>query len=57
VAHAASGGKFGEILNLILTGDRNGVAGKNWENPGDGTVKNAEKLGGALATDYVRVKA
>lgn len=37
VAHAANGGRFGEILNMIL------VSG-NWENPGDGTVKNAEKL-------------
>jgi hypothetical protein len=50
VAHAASGGKFGDILNAIL-------ASGNWESPGDGTVKNAEKLGGAVATDYVRVKA
>lgn len=55
VAHAANGGLFGEILNLILTGDRNGVAGKNWENPGDGTVANAQKLGGKSASDYQRV--
>ena len=50
MAHAASGGKFGDILNMIL-------ASGNWGSPGDGTVKNADKLGGVAATDYVRVKA
>lgn len=57
VAYAANGGKFGEILNLILTGNIAGVAGKTWETPGDGTVANATKLGGKLSTEFILVKA
>ena len=37
IVYAADGGKFGAILNLIL-------ASGNWEAPGDGKVKNCEKL-------------
>lgn len=45
---AANGGQFGAVLNAILqTG--------NWENPGDGTVKNSEKLGGKSASEFQAV--
>jgi hypothetical protein len=50
VAHAANGGKFGEILNRIL-------ASGNWETDTTGTVANAAKLGGKLPAEFVPVKA
>lgn len=50
VAHAANGGLFGDILNRIL-------ASGDWQNPGDGTVKNSQKLGHADASSYQRVMA
>lgn len=49
VAYAANGGRFGDLLNKIL------VSG-NWESPGDGTVKNAEKLGGVSANQFTSIK-
>lgn len=49
VAFAAnSGGIFGNILNKIL-------ASGDYANPGDGTVKNAEKLWGTPATAFQKV--
>lgn len=45
VAYAANGGMFGEVLNLILTGNRAGVAGKTWDTTTDGTVYNAQRFG------------
>ena len=33
------------MLNLILTGNKAGVAGRTWDTTADGTVYNAEKLG------------
>lgn len=55
IANAANGGLFGEIMNLILTGDRNGDSGKNWEIPGDGTVRNALTLSGISATSFQKI--
>lgn len=48
VAYAANGGIFWEVLNKIL-------ASGNWEIPGDGSVKNALKIGGNSASDFVKV--
>lgn len=48
VAHAANGGIFGDILNRIL-------ASGSWEAPGDGTVKNSQKLGWSGAESFVKV--
>lgn len=48
VVHAANGGLFGDLLNRIL-------ASGNWETDTTGTVKNAEKLGGKSASEYVSV--
>lgn len=48
VVYAADGGEFGRILNLIL-------ASGNWEAPGDGKVKDCEKLWGNLPSEYVKV--
>ena len=51
VAYAAtSGGLFGDILSKIL-------ASNDWQNPGDGTVKNSQKLGNFDASSYQRVMA
>ncbi len=50
VAYAANGGIFWDILNKIL-------ASGNWESPGDGTVKNAERLWNKLPTEFVTAKA
>ncbi len=50
VAYAANGGVFGTLLNQIL-------ASGNWEAPGDGRVKNSDKLAGVDAINYVRIKA
>jgi hypothetical protein len=50
VAHAANGWIFWDILNKIL-------ASGDWQSPGDGTVKNADKLGNLPAASYVIVKA
>lgn len=47
VAYAANGGIFGDILNKIL-------ASGNWEAPGDGTVKNSQKLGGLTVDNFTR---
>ena len=47
VAYAANWGIFGDVLNKILKSG-------NWEAPGDGTVKNAEKLGWKLPVDFVK---
>ena len=55
VAYAADGGAFGRVINLILTWTPDGLPGKNWQNPGDGTVQNALKIGGNSASDFVRV--
>ncbi len=49
VAHANSGGRFGEILNKIL-------ASGNWEKDTTGTVKNAQNLGGKPASEYQQIK-
>lgn len=49
LAYAADGGLFGEILNKIL-------ASGNWQSPGDGTVKNSEKLGGLPPSSYIQVQ-
>lgn len=43
------GGKFWEILNAILSSN-------NWQNPGDGSVKNAQKLGGVEAGAFIQKK-
>ncbi len=48
VAYAANGGKFGEILNLIL-------ASGNWETDTSGTVKNAKKFDNKDPSEFVRV--
>lgn len=50
IARAATpdGGYFGNLLSLIL-------ASNDWKNPGDGTVKNTQKLGGVDATNYQKV--
>ncbi len=48
VAYAANGGLFGDILNKIL-------ASNDWQNPGDGTVKNSQRLGYMDASMYQRV--
>lgn len=55
IAYAANGGLFGEMLNLILTGNKAGVAGRTWDTTTDGTVYNAEKLGWATAAQFVKV--
>lgn len=44
VAYAANGGKFGEVLNLILTGNIAGVAGRTWDTTTSGRVYDSEKL-------------
>jgi hypothetical protein len=50
VAYASTnGGLFGEVLNNIL-------ASGNWESPGDGTVKNADKLGGFSASNFAKLQ-
>lgn len=46
---ANTGGKFGEILDKIL------VSG-NWTQS-DGTVKNAQKLGGIDASNYQKISS
>lgn len=46
---ANTGGEFGVALNKIL-------ASGNWQNPGDGTVKNAKTLDGKSANEFVRIK-
>lgn len=50
IGYAANGWIFGDILNKIL-------ASGNWESPGDGTVKNAERLWNRLPTEFVTAKA
>jgi hypothetical protein len=47
---STTGGLFGDILNRIL-------ASSDFANPGDGTVKNAEKLGGEIASTYQKISA
>lgn len=54
VASAANGGKFGELLNLILTGNTAGVAGRTWDTDTTGTVNNARTLSGMTANQFVK---
>lgn len=54
VAHAASGGLFGDILAKILGIDPANLS-TYLQNGGDGTVANASKLGGTPATDFQKV--
>ena len=51
LAQDTSGGKFGELLNNIL------ASGKWNDTRQSGTVKNAEKLGGKTASEFIQVKA
>jgi hypothetical protein len=57
VAYAANGGVFGEILNLVLTGNRAWVGWVTWEAPGTGIVHNAAALWGRPAADFVKVQS
>lgn len=49
-AAATPGGALGAALNSMLVSN-------NWQAPGDGTVKNAQKLGGKTANQFVTVTA
>jgi hypothetical protein len=58
MAYAAnSGGKFGEMLNRILTGNPAGVSGRTWENDTTGTVYNAENFAGMSSGSFVKLSA
>lgn len=46
---ANTGGEFGAALNKIL-------ASGNWQDPGDGTVKNAKTLDGRRANEFVKMQ-
>lgn len=53
---AGNGGVFGDLLNMILTGNKNGANGVTWETATGGTVYNASNLGGSGASSFQRGK-
>jgi hypothetical protein len=57
VAYAAEGWVFGEMLNLILTGNKDGVGGRTWRTDTTGTVANCAKLGNETPENFVKVPA